>query len=92
MVKVDDGTRLIVFETFIAIWYSDTEVGLDITTVRRQLTLQFCISIVAVASWATAVGVKSGIIIAAKIIMIIVGYVLFIMVIPLLLIGSQVGS
>jgi hypothetical protein len=38
------------------------------------------------------VGVKSGIIIAAKIIMIIVGYVLFIMVIPLLLIGSQVGS
>jgi hypothetical protein len=38
------------------------------------------------------VGVKSGIIVAAKIIMIIVGEIFFIMVVPLLLIGSQVGS
>ena len=89
---VCDVSRMIVFEAFIETWYSDTETGVDISSVRIQPTSQFCIWSVAVASWATAVGVKSGIIVAAKIIMIIVGYVLFIMVIPLLLIGSQVGS
>jgi len=70
---VCDVSRVIVFETFIETWNSNTEVGLVTASVRIQPVSQFCIWSVAVASWATAVGVKSGIIVAAKIIMIIVG-------------------
>jgi hypothetical protein len=40
---VCDVSRVIVFETFIENWNSDTEVGLVIASVRIQPVSQFCI-------------------------------------------------